>query len=465
MVARRIIPQNLPSMILLRCVLPILLALVCHALPAQNPIIQTMYTADPAPLVYGDTVFLYVGHDEDDAPDRAFLMREYALFTSSDMVNWTPHPVPLKTSDFAWSAGDASAAQVIERDGKWYWYISSLNRESPGVSVGVAVADSPYGPFRDALGEALVTNAMTTYGKHSWDDLDPTAWIDDDGQAWLYWGNNACYRVKLNDNMISLKGEIEALDITDEGAFGPDFEEAPWIYRRADRYYMIYASDPNESLHYTTAERLDGNWTYGGKLMDPTGRSGSNHPAVIEFRGQPYFFYHTGELPGGGDFRRAVCVQPFDYNADGSIPAIPKTTTGVINGVGTVNAYRRNEAETVAWSEGLKVKEDATAGVYLADIHNGDYLRVRDVDFRDGRAAAFTASVASRYLGGTVEIRLDSVAGDSLGTLRVPYLGDWDDWREVTTEVRPARGVHDLYLVFRGGTPHELFRVDWWRFE
>ena len=433
-------------------------------LGAQNPAIQVMYTADPAPVVRGDTVYLYVGHDEAGAPENRFLMREYRLFTSVDMVNWTAHPAPLKTSDFAWSAGDASAAQCIERDGKWYFYVSTLNRDHPGVSVGVAVADSPYGPFRDARGEALVTNAMTTFGKHSWDDLDPTVFING-GQAYLYWGNNACYRARLNDDMISLDGEITALDIFDTTAFGPDFEEAPWVYRRGDRFYMLYASDPNESLHYATSPGPEGPWHYGGKLMDRTGSSGSNHPAAIHYKGRDYLFYHTGELPGGGDFQRAVCIEPFAYLADGAIPPIPQSRAGVTEPATLLDPYRRTEAETIAWSEGVRVADGDAGRVYLSDLHDGDYLTVRGVDFGEGGGDRFVASIASRYHGGSVEIRLDAVDGDSLGTLTVPYLGDWNDFRPLSTEVREATGVHDLFLVFRGGGPHELFRFDYWQFE
>ena len=95
-----------------------ILALYLGFLPllatAQNPIIQTKYTADPAPMVHNDTLFLYVGCDEKDAPSNAYLMREYRLYTTTDMVNWTDCGAPLKTSDFKWSAGDASAAQCIE---------------------------------------------------------------------------------------------------------------------------------------------------------------------------------------------------------------------------------------------------------------------------------------------------------------------------------------------------------------
>ena len=187
-------------------VLALSLGLFSMVLSAQNPIVQTHYTADPAPMVYGDTLYLYVGCDEKDAPRNAYLMREYRLYTTTDMVNWTDHGAVLRTSAFGWSAGDASAAQCIGRNGKFYWYISSQNRFKPGSSIGVAVGDTPYGPFKDALGHALVTNDMTTYAKHSWDDLDPSVFVDDGGQAWLYWGNGVCYRAKLKEDMVSLDG-------------------------------------------------------------------------------------------------------------------------------------------------------------------------------------------------------------------------------------------------------------------
>ena len=429
---------------------------------AQNPIIQTRYTADPAPIVYKDTLFLYVGHDEDNAPSNAFLMREYSLFTTTDMVNWTAQKTPLKTSDFKWSGGDASAAQCIERNGKFYWYISSLNKNSPGVSVGVAVSDSPYGPFKDALGKALITNDMTTFGKHSWDDLDPTVFIDK-GQAYLYWGNNACYWAKLNTDMVSLGSSITALDIFDKSAFGPDFEEAPWVYKRNGTYYMAYASNPVESLHYTTSKSPEGPWKYGGLIMPHSGKSGSNHPGIIDYKGNSYLFYHNAALPDGGDFRRSVCVEQFVYKSNGSIPEM-KMTEGIVKGVGKLNPFKRTEAETIAWSEGLKLNEDNQIGVYVTDIHNNDYSKIRDVDFGNSGVSKFEANVSSRFLGGKIEIRLGSISGELIGTLEVPYIGDWDEWKLLSTNVKSVAGTHDLYLVFKGGTPNSLFNFDYWKF-
>lgn len=430
---------------------------------AQNPIIQTCYTADPAPIVYNDTLFLYVGCDERDAPRNGYLMREYRLYTTTDMVNWTDHGARLKTSQFSWSVGDASAAQCIERNGKFYWYISSMNKQFPGVAVGVAVGNTPYGPFKDALGKALVTNDMTKYADHAWDDLDPTVFIDDNGQAYLYWGNNALYWAKLKEDMITLDGEIKTIEIKDKSAIYGRFTEAPWLYKRNDLYYLLYAAEFPESIHYSTAKSPEGPWKAGGVVMPLEGGSSTNHPGVVDYKGYSYFFYHNDALPGGHSHCRSVCVEQFEYNADGSIPQI-KMTEGIKKGVGTLNPYKRTEAETMAWSEGLSTVQNEKIGLYVSSIHNDDYLKVRDVDFGAKGASKFTANVASRYHGGKIEIRVDSKDGELIGTLSAPYTGEWDSWETHSTKINNIKGIHDVYFVFTGQTPHELFNFDYWIF-
>lgn len=435
------------------------------ALSAQNPIVQTHYTADPAPMVYRDTLYLYVGCDEKDAPRNAYLMREYRLYTTTDMVNWTDHGAVLRTSAFDWSAGDASAAQCIERNGKFYWYISSQNKFKPGSSIGVAVGDTPYGPFKDALGRALVTNDMTTYAKHSWDDLDPSVFVDKDGQAWLYWGNGVCYRVKLKDDMVSLDGEIEAIDRKDASSFSGGFTEAPWIYKRQGHYYLVYASGFPESIHYSTAKSAGGKWTAQGVVMPTEKGSNTNHPGIVDFKGHSYFFYHNDALPRGHSYCRSVCVEEFVYGSDGTIPELYMTREGVKQGVGTLSPYRCTEAETIAWSEGVTSAVSAKRGVYITGIHDGDYIKVRDVDFGETGPKRFVAAASSRYHGGEMELRIDGRDGEVIGTLRIPYTGEWENWGEFATDVKSVTGVHDLYFVCKGKKPHELFNFDYWCFK
>jgi hypothetical protein len=165
--------------------------------PGGNPVIKTKYTADPAAMVQNGTVYLYTGHDVAPAPQERYEMHEWLCFSSKDMVNWTEHPVPLKVSDFAWAKDDAWASQVIARNGKFYWYAAVEHGTIPGKAIGVAVADNPTGPFKDARGSALITNDMTKAASISWDDIDPTVIIDKKGQAYLFWGNTACYYAKL----------------------------------------------------------------------------------------------------------------------------------------------------------------------------------------------------------------------------------------------------------------------------
>ena len=168
-------------------------------------------------------VYIYAGHDECPPPKEHYQLNEWCVFSSPDMKTWTEHPVPLKAKDFSWAKGEAWASQVIERDGKFYWYVTVEHKDVPGKSIGVAVADSPLGPFIDARGSALITNDMTTERtKIYWDDIDPTVFIDDDGQAYLYWGNTQCYYARLKKNMIELDGPIVYVDL-------PRFTEAPWI--------------------------------------------------------------------------------------------------------------------------------------------------------------------------------------------------------------------------------------------
>lgn len=197
--------------------------------------------------------------------------------------------------------------------------------------------------------------------------------------------------------------------------------------------------------------------------MPHTGNSGSNHPGIIDYKDNSYFFYHNAALPNGGDFRRSVCVEQFVYNEDGSIPEM-KMTDGVIKSVGKLNPFKRTEAETIAWAEGVKLDENNKVGVYVTDIHNNDYIKVRDIDFGSGGVSKFEASISSRFLGGQMEIHLDSSSGELIGTLNVPYIGDWNDWKLLTADVNTVTGTHDLYFVFKGKKPHILFNFDYWKF-
>lgn len=294
---------------------------VAHA----NPIITHKYTADPAALVHNNKIYIYAGHDECPPPHNHYQLNEWLVFSSDDMIKWTEHAIPLKAKDFKWAKGEAWAAQVIERNGKFYWYVTVEHGTIPGKSIGVAVADNPLGPFKDARGSAIITNDMTTaYTNISWDDIDPTVWIDDDGQAYLFWGNTQCYYAKLKDNMIELDGPIMAVDL-------PNFTEAPWIHKRNDWYYLSYAQFFPEKIGYAMSKNINGPWEYKGILNEIAGNSNTNHQAIVEFKGKWYFIYHNGAIPTqGGSFRRSVCIDHLYYNEDRTMKRVQMTSEGVL---------------------------------------------------------------------------------------------------------------------------------------
>lgn len=431
---------------------------------SQNPIVQTMYTADPAPMVYNGKLYLYTSHDEDNS--SWFVMNNWKLYTTTDMVNWTDHGVVLSYKDFNWAKGDAWAAQCIERDGKFYMYVPVIAKENNRPAIGVAVSDSPYGPFIDPLGKPLVQSG------HG--DIDPTVFIDDDGKAYLYWGNPNCYYVELNEDMISFKSDIVRIPMTKE-SFGRRegnvkdrptlYEEAPWLYKRNNIYYLLWAGGPiPEHLGYSTSDSPKGPWKNRGVLMPTEGGSFTNHPGIIDYKGKTYLFYHNGALPGGHGFNRSVCVDEVKFNNDGTIQPM-KMTEGIRKGLETLSPYRKTEAETIAFSEGVKASQNKEVGVFVNAMQNNSYSKVKGVDFGNQGPSRFTARVGTTHNGGvTMEVRVDNPDGKLLGTLRVPLTGGDDRWTLVSIDVAEVVGVHDLYFVYKGEKPGRIMYFDYWMF-
>ena len=425
---------------------------------ADNPIVQTIYTADPAPMVHNGRVYLYTGHDEDGS--TYFTMKEWRVYSSADMVNWTDHGSPMSLATFSWASADAWAGHVVPRNGKFYWYVPVKNRATGRMAIGVGVATSPTGPFTDAIGRPLAENG----------EIDPHVLIDDDGQAYLYWGNPNLWYVRLNPDMISYSGGVNRIPLTTAG-FGARtgnpsrptlYEEGPWVYKRNGLYYNVFAAQCcSEFIAYSTAPTPTGPWTYRGTVMPTQGGSFTNHAGIVDFKGGSYFFYHNGALPGGGGFTRSVAVERFSYRADGSLPTITMTGAGAPQN-GTLDPYARQEAETIAWSSGVETERSAGGGMNVGYLDNGDHIKVKGVAFGAG-ATAFSARVASATSGGRIEVRLGSLTGPVAGTCTVPGTGGWQAWTTVTCPVSGATGTQDLYLRFAGGSGY-LFNVDWWQF-
>lgn len=419
---------------------------------AQRPIIQTKYTADPAPMVYNDTVFLYTTHDEDDA--EGFKMQDWLLYTSTDMVNWTDHGVVASLKSFDWVKRDngAWAEQVVERNGKFYMYCPIH-----GNGIGVLVSNNPYGPFKDPLGKPLV------WQKEHWDDIDPTVFIDEDGQAYMYWGNPNCYYVKLNEDMISYSGDIVKLKETPE-----HYQEGPWFYKRNGHYYLAFASTCcPEGIGYAMSDSPTGPWKTKGYIMRPTERTRGNHPGIMDYKGKSYVFglnYDLLKLETNTHYeRRSVSVAEMHYNEDGTIQEVPYWADTKLEQIGTFNPFRKVEAETMAWGYGLKTVPNADKSLSVVDVNNGEYICVRGVDFGKNKARRFEVS-ALPLEGGNLKIRLDAPDGKIVGNVNIPQGNETSKYELYSCEVNAVSGIHDLYLSFEGENNKDLFELDYWKF-
>lgn len=321
----------------------LLLVLFPHVARASNPIIREtkpgkrVYCGDPAAMVVdtdgdgeGDKVYLYVGEDAGDKNN--YYMPNYLCYSSTDMVNWSYEGIPLRASDFSWgSEGDAWASQVIEYKGKYYFYNS---KNSSGMSV--AVSDSPTGPFVDARDGSKLVEPDWTKGKVTWDDIDPTVWVevvDGEEHRYLMWGNSNLYMVELNEDMISFEGEAEGItELTINGIpEDSQYTEAPWIYKRKgdDRYYVFFASNWPEELSYAVADNIWGPYEYKGLVMGAGASCNGNHPAIIDFKGQTYIFYHTSAQPNGGGYNRSVCIDRLYFDESGNVAQLEESSIGL----------------------------------------------------------------------------------------------------------------------------------------
>jgi arabinoxylan arabinofuranohydrolase len=378
------------------------------------------------------------------------------------MKNWTDHGSVFRAAkDTKW-AKKTWAPAAIERDEKIFLYFGN-----GGADIGVVVSTNPAGPFQDVLGKNLISHS--TPGVQPANNMwlfDPGVFIDDDGQAYLYFGGNGDDNVrcaKLNRDMISLYGEVIKMHAT-------NFFEASWVFKRNGIFYFSYSSQPKAKLRieYQTSDNPTNGFVYRGVVADqpPINKGDNNHASQFEFKGKWYHVYHNrivaqqAGIPMG--FRRNIAVEEFGFNDDGSIKKVIYTTNGVTQ-LGHLNPYERVEGETFNAQHGVKTEPCSEGGMDLTDINNGDWIRIVGADFGDQGAKKFTARVASEGRGGNIELHQGSLDGKLIGTCKVENTGGAQLWKDATCDVSGAIGVKDLYLKFTGGDK-PLFNLDYWRF-
>ena len=312
---------------------------------------QNIFTADGAAMVWNDKVYLYVDKDAAPVGGNGYVITDWLLYVTSDMVHWESKGSMATCKSISWcvagSDGGLAAPQVIERDdkdGNPKFYLYGPANNGQGISIAVMVADNPEGPFKDARGIPLVypDDTANMGATHSWRNLDPTAFVDDNGQAYLAWGNNIFFWTKLEDDMIHLKGESYTTDAsgkmqnrslgtakinvqTQTGDWA-NYTEAPWLSKHGSLYYLTYAAGFPETINYATSTSPEGPWQHRGVVIErATGDPTTLHQALFDFHGASYLGYHNMALPTGSDYRRSQCMDRVYYNADGTLQKLVRT--------------------------------------------------------------------------------------------------------------------------------------------
>ncbi len=427
---------------------------------ADYPIMSNRYLADPASLVHNGRVYVYCSNDDESPVQGGYNIPNVVCISTSDMKNWTDHGIVFDAArDTTW-AKKSWAPTAIERDGKFFLYFGN-----GGANIGVAVSDSPTGPFKDVLGKALLEHGTPGVqpARNMW-LFDPGAFIDDDGQAYLYFGGNGDDNVrvaKLKRDMITLDGEVIKMS-------AQNFFEAAWVFKRNGIYYFTYSANPRAGMSFdymTSTESAISGFVYAGKTSDqPPLNDNNHHAAQFEFKGKWYEVYHNrivaneADIPTG--FRRNIALDSIDFDNDGKIVKKIPTLDNVVQ-VRFLDPFKRVEGETFNAQKGIETEPCKAGGMNLCDIQNGDWMKLRGVNFGDG-VRSFKASVAGEK-GGKIEVRVGSPEGLVLGTCNVSATGGPQEWKEVSCDMRRITGAIDVCLKFVGDEG-DLFSIDWWQF-
>jgi arabinoxylan arabinofuranohydrolase len=412
---------------------------------AQNPIID-QGSADPSVKVFGGRAYIYGSHDFSPS-NTTWVMKDWKVFSSADLVTWTDHGVVLDDNSLPWrGVTDRDfAPDAIFYNNQYYFYFPLGDG-----TIGVASGTSAAGPFTDVLGKALVNSSTAPIY-----NIDPMAFEDTDGSRYLIWGNGGCYVAQLNDDMKSFKTSPQKITISESKGY----MEGPFAWMYGGKYYLLYSrcgSTCSDTLDYGVADSIKGPYTYKGTIIGHC-KSGNEHGSVFQFNGQWYVAYHD-LYPT--DFYRKTKLEFIHYTNDGDIPRVYPTDYGV----GRYDGSQQIEAENFFdKSTGISYEDcnDAGNGFDVTTITSDSWLKFQKVDLGAG-AVSFQARVSASSGANSIEIRLDSVSGTLLGTCDVAA-GD-ETWTTVVTGLNGGvTGVNDVFLVFKGGTGN-LLKLNWIRF-
>jgi hypothetical protein len=402
---------------------------------AVNPVIMDQYTADPTARVFEGKVYLYPSHDIPASPGRGrggwFVMEDYHVFSSENLMDWTDHGVILNQTNVPWLNGrmpfNMWAPDCVFKNGKYYFYFPV------GGQIGIAIADKPYGPFKP--------EPQPIRGAGG---IDPQVLLDTDGSAYLFWKGSPISVAKLKTNMVELDGPGRGIaNLPTSGTI-----EGPFPFERNGIYYLVYPHQiATERLEYATSTNPMGPYKVAGVILDEA-KSGcwTVQASVVQYKGDWILFYHDKELSPDFDKNRAVRADYMYFNEDGTIKKVIPT----LRGVGIADA--KSKLQIARYSD---ISKEGVSISFLNDSNkfegwkislNGTntWVQFNKVDFGKGDLKSLNVRSISST-GGAVEIHLDKTDGPLVTKVEI---GKGTDWKVVNSKlVNVPAGIHDLVVT------------------
>lgn len=425
------------------------------SLNAQNPIVPSgQYCSDPSAhqWVPGGPIYVYGSRDESK---NYYCSRHYDVWSSTDLKNWTCHPNSFSSvgenDGVPYNDNMLYAPDCLYRDGKYYLYYSQDFR---GDAEGVAVSDSPTGPFRDGT----VIKAAK--------QIDPAVFIDDDGTPYYFFGQFAGKMAQLKPDLKDILPETLKDSIITEADHA--FHEGIQVVKRGEWYYLVYAHISRRGMPtcigYSMSKNLAGPYEHKGVIIDNFGCDPgcwNNHGSIAEFNGQWYVFYHRST--GNSTTMRKACVEPITFNPDGTINEVEMTTQGAS---GPLDAFQKMDAERACYLTGaVRVELTSAHNEHLTHIQNGNTAAYKYLHFE--RTPQRITLELTPKAGGIIEVYANTLSRPLLATIRVEK-GDGITPVTLTAEIDKSlelTGVHPIFLRFHGEEGQELFQLDWFQFQ
>ena len=433
---------------------------------AQNPIIHDQYNADPTARVFNGKVYLYPSHDilpPQGQRQDWFCMEDYHVFSSENLTDWTDHGMIVTQNKVPWVRPNSYsmwAPDCVYRNGKYYFYFPSAPAAGRGgFAVGVAIADKPEGPYIPEPEPIAGING-----------IDPCVLQASDGNAYIFWGNGRC--AKLKENMKELADdnpketvrwgnrEMEMVGVNCLQGLPSRQAEGPFAFEYNGNFYLTYpyVRENTEVLAYAMSKSPMGPYEYKGLIMaEHANGCWTNHHSIINYQGQWYLFYHHNEYSPNDDKRRSVCIDSLFFNPDGTIQEVKPT----LRGVGISDATKKIQIDRYsAISKNADIQYLDTTNYFkgwATNFQKGSWVRYNKVDFsKVGSQATLMVKADGKA---TLSIRVGSADAKPIAVAKIKRSTPWA-LINVKAKGMP-KGVTDLFVTCEDGSAS----VDWVQFK